>query len=364
MKRLLFGGLTIIALSAATTEAQQRSSENYYAAGNRIDITTPIGGDAVIAGRLININEGVLGDVLAGGWRITLSHDVSDDVRVAGAEVNVNASIDGDLTAAGGEVTVGKDSHIAGRVWLTGGTIRVDGVLDRETEIAAGTVQITGEIRQPLRITAEKLEILPTARILSSLTYNGPAEAIIAKEAQVTGPIAFHRMAKDARGARWGSAMSSTLFAIHLIVAGLVLLMLLPGFAAAGVETLKTNPLHSLFIGFAMLVTIPIAALLLMVTVLGAPVGLTLAALYLVGLLLGILTTASYLGQMEARWFKVGPLSTRSQNALALIAGTLTLALLRALAGGVVVFVAVLFGFGALALLTYRSRLRLGSAGL
>jgi hypothetical protein len=158
--------------------------------------------------------------------------------------------------------------------------------------------------------------------------------------------------------------MSSTLFAIHMIVAGLALLVLIPGLAAAGVETLKTNPLHSFFIGFAMLVTIPVAALLLVVTVLGAPVGLTLAALYLVGLLLGILTTASYLGQMEARWFKAGPLSTRSQSALALIAGALTLALLRALAGGVVVFVAMLFGFGALALLTYRAGLRPRPAGL
>jgi cytoskeletal protein CcmA (bactofilin family) len=363
MKHLMFV-LAIVALSAAAIHAQHRSSENYYAAGNRIDITTPIDGDAIIAGRLININEDVSGDVLAAGWRITLSHRVSDDVRIAGAEVNVNAPIDGDLTAAGGDVTVGKNSHITGRVWLTGGTIRVDGVLDRETQIAGGTVQITGEIRQPLRVTAEKLEILPTAHILSSLNYNAPAEAIIAKEAQVTGPIAFHRIAANTRGARWGSAMSSTLFAIHVTVAGLVLLMLLPRFAAAGVETLKANPLHSFFIGFAMLVTIPIAALLLVVTVLGAPVGLTLAALYLIGLLLGILTTASYLGQMEARWFKVGPLSTRSQNALALIAGTFTLALLRALAGGVVVFVAVLFGFGALALLIYRSRLRFGSTGL
>lgn len=49
---------------------------------------------------------------------------------------------------------------------------------------------------------------------------------------------------------------------------------------------------------------------------------------------------------------------TRSHQALMLLAGVLTLALLRALPGGLVVFISVLLGFGALTVWLYQSARR------
>jgi hypothetical protein len=38
-----------------TTEGQRARADNYYAAGNRIEITAPMAGDVVVAGRQIEI---------------------------------------------------------------------------------------------------------------------------------------------------------------------------------------------------------------------------------------------------------------------------------------------------------------------
>jgi cytoskeletal protein CcmA (bactofilin family) len=333
-----------------------RTADSYYAASNQIRISIPVDGDVVIAGRVLDIDGEIAGDILAAGWRVSVRKPVSDDVRIAGAEVSVNAPVDGDVTLAGGDVTLGSDARVMGRAWLTGGTVRANGVFERELQIAGGTVQIAGEVRKPLTVIAETLEIQPTARILGPLTYKSPREARIMTGASIAGPITFTRIeTEEARRAHSLAGVSSLLFVIHLVIAGLLFLLLLPRFVTAGVETLRAQPWRSLLLGFTLLVTVPIAALILVVTVLGAPVGVSLVALYLVALLLGILTTAYCIGEVEAGWLKIARPPGARRQAAVLIAGVVTLALLRAIAGGLVVFVAILFGLGALALWTYRT---------
>jgi cytoskeletal protein CcmA (bactofilin family) len=356
--------IVTIALAAATgaqvrapaAGGQPTPADNYYAAGNRIEITTPMAADVIVAGRQIDIAQPVGGDILAAGWRVALSGRADDDVRIAAGEVAVNAPVTGDLTVAGGDVTIGSQTRVSGRSWLTGRNVRVDGVFERELQIAGATVEIAGEIRQPLHVVAEKLEILPSARILGPLTYKGSTEARIAEGAVVNGPITYdHIPQREARRARSFPAVSSLLFSLHLFLAGLLVVIFLPRVETSVVATLRRQPGRSLLAGFVLLVTTPVAALLLVISILGLPIGLAMGALYAMALFAGVVITAFFLGDAEARLLKTGPIVTRGQHALLLLAGVLTLALLRSLLGGVIVFVSLLFGLGALMLSAYQA---------
>jgi cytoskeletal protein CcmA (bactofilin family) len=340
---------------SSSADTQLTRPDNYYAAGNRIDISTPMPADVVVAGRRIEMAETISGDILAAGWRVSLTGSAEDDVRIAGSEVEVNAPVRGDLTAAGGEVIIGPKTRVSGRSWLTGGRIRIEGRLDRDLHVAGADVQLAGEIHQPVEVIAEKLEVLPSARLHGGLTYKGPVDARIADGAVINGPVTFERIpAREAREARAFPAISSLLFAIHLFLAGLLVIAFLPRAEASIVQTLRRQPGKSLLAGFVLLVTVPSASILLIVSVLGLPIGLTMAALYAVGLFAGVLTTAFFVGEAEAQFMK-WPAATRGQHVLLLLAGVLTLALLRLLLGGVVVFVSVIFGFGALGLWLYQT---------
>jgi hypothetical protein len=99
----------------------------------------------------------------------SLSDRADDDVRIAAAEVHVDAPVTGDLTIAGRDVVIGSRTSVSGRSRLIGGTVRLDGVFEREVRVAEATVQIAGEIRRPLAVTAET----PSARILGPLTHKG-----------------------------------------------------------------------------------------------------------------------------------------------------------------------------------------------
>ena len=353
----------VLQSQAPVSDHHSPRADNYYAAGNHIEVTTPMGADVIVAGRQIDIVRPVAGDIWAAGWRVVLSDRADDDVRIAAGEVEVDAAVAGDLTIAGGDVIIGPQSRVGGRSWLTGGTVRLNGILEREVRVAAATVQIAGEIRQPLAVTAETLEILPSARILGPLTYKGSSVARIAEGAIVNGPITYDRIpAREAERARAFPAISGVLFALHLLLGGLLVVFFLPRVETSVVATLRTRPGWSLLTGFALVVATPVAAVLLVVTILGLPIGLAMGALYGIALFSAVVMSAFFVGDVEARLFHAGPMVTRGQHALLLVAGVLTLALARSVLGGFIVVASVLFGFGALALSGYHAYMRLSTS--
>ena len=248
---------------------------------------------------------------------------------------------------------------MGGRSWLTGGTVRLNGVFEREVHVAGAAVQIAGEIRQPLGVTAETLDILPSARILGPLTYKGSTVARIAEGAIVNRPITYDKIPpREAERARAFPAVSGVLFALHLFFVGLLVVFFLPRVETSVVATLRAQPGWSLLAGFALLVSTPVAAVLLVISVFGLPIGLAMGALYAIALFAGVVVTAFFVGDAEARLFSTGPMVTRGQHAMLLVAGVLTLTLLRSLLGGFIVLVSVLFGLGALALASYQAYTR------
>jgi len=333
--------------------------DNYYAAGNRVVVSAPMPADVLVAGRDVEIREPVAGDIAAVGWRIALAGRAEDDVRLAGSDVSIDAPVQGDLTVAGGSVRLGPAVSVSGRTWITGGSVVVEGVLERDVAIAAAEVVIDGEVRQPIHVVAEKLEVRPGARLLGPVTYRGPSDAVISDQATVTGPFTFTRVEqREVRRARETPAVSTFLFTAHLFLAGVLVIAFLPRTEQSVVKTLRARPWVSLLAGFTLLVTVPIAAVVLMLTVLALPIGLMLAAAYAVALFVGLLTTAFFLGDAEARWLKPQEEASRGEQAVILLAGIFTLALLRMVFGGLAVLGAVLFGLGALSVWFYQAWVR------
>ncbi len=349
-------GVVVSAQGATPGGPLVPTPESYYGARERVEISQPVSGDAVVAGRDVTIWQPVSGDILAAGANVTIAAPASDDVRVAGRTVRLNAPIAGDLTAAGGTLIVGPRSHVTGKAWLAGGEVRADGVFERAVSIAGGHVQIAGELRQPVHVVAQELEVLSTARILAPLTYEGPAPAQVATGAVLSHPIAYRNLPTQATEST-GRVASSVVFAIHLFVGGLLLFLLLPRFAVDPVQVLRREPGLSLLTGFSLFVLVPVAALLFLISLIGIPVGLALGALYVIALFLGLVTTAFCVGRLEAT-FLGGPITTRGAQARYLLAGVGTLGLIRIIPviGPLVVFLSILYGLGALGVWVYRAR--------
>jgi hypothetical protein len=345
--------------TGSTVVVRGARSENTYIAGGTVDVLADIDRDLVVAGGTVNVRQRVKADVLVAGGSVSLTGRVGDDVRAAGGTVTIGGDVGGDVVAAGGTVTLAPEAVVGGRTWLAGGKVAMAGRIARELRVAAADVSISGEVHGDVRIAARTIEILPTARITGDLAYTSLRPARIDPGARILGTVTYTRSDIAERAGRIGRivwALARAALLAGLIVAGVVLLLLLPGFTRSAARTIASAFWASLGVGLAVLVATPVVAGLLMVTIIGIPLGLATLALYAVSLLLGYLTAAVFLGDLGARWLGRGPDLSLGGRALALILALVALALARLVpvVGGIVGPLALVVGLGACARQAYR----------
>jgi cytoskeletal protein CcmA (bactofilin family) len=323
-------------------------ADDLYLAGGRIDLAATVQGDVVAAGGRLSLGDLVRGDVLAAGGDVTVRGRVMDDVRVAGGLVAVRADVGGDVTAVGGTVSVAPQARIAGRAWLAGGEVDVQGRVARSVRAAGRTVRIGGEIDGDVILAATDVEILPTARVRGALVYRSPQEARVAPGAQIAGRIRHEPADWPAPGRAIrviGLVMAVAILG-GLAVAGIALALLLPGLAASSAQAISSAPWTSLAVGFAVLVATPAAVAVLVATLLGAPLGVALAAIYVVTLIVGLLVGVTWVGAPVTRLFRHDPSPGRVM--LSVLIGLVVMAALQVIpvVGAVILMLLMILGIG------------------
>lgn len=327
-------------------------AEDLYVAGGKVDILAEVDGDVVAVGGRMSIGQLVQGDVVVAGGAVSVKGQVLDDVRVAGGTVTIGAHVGGDVVAVAGDLSLLPESDVAGKAWLTGGTIEIGGSIGKELKASAGHIRLAGQVGGDVHLAARHIEILPTARIKGDLIYRSSRSAKIDPAAQIEGQVTHHPI-ELAEKAAWVKRaivrIGGILFLLGLMAAGIVLFLLFSNFTLAAARTIGSHPWYSLGLGFALLVSTPIAACLLIITIVGMPLGLTVCALYAVALLLGFLTTAFFLGDLGSRLLRRGPELSKGWRVLSLIVAILVLGLLwlTPIAGTVILLFVLLFGLGA-----------------
>ena len=332
-------------------------TEDLYLAGRSIHVLATVEGDVVAAGWRVAINAAVSGDVIAAAERVTVHATVGDDVRAAGREVNINGQIGDDAILAGETVTLAPETTVGGRAWLAGRRVEVAGRIGKELRAAGQSITIGGVIDGNVQLAGEMIEILPGAQIAGDLIYHSSEDALIAAGAQISGHVERIDLELPELELPEGSGFSVIIgFLLSLLLTAVVVFLLLPRLSLAATGLIRRDPFKCLGLGFTVLVVTPVLAVVLLITVLGIPLGLALLALYFVALLLGFLVGVYYLSDVGVRWWRKGAELSKSWRVLSIIVAIVVLTLLQLVPviGGLIVLFLFLFGLGALALHVYR----------
>jgi hypothetical protein len=263
-------------------------------------------------------------DPAAADGSVIVSVHGSVDVP-AGQHLDAVVVIDGNARIGGTVDTVVVAGGIA---TLAGATVRTVVVVDGAADLGAGTT-VLGDVR----------------------TLRGSVRQ--AAGAVVQGSVT----ALDADLAAFAVLMIPVLIVLFLGlgIAGIAAALLVAAFGARQVREVEAlisgRPGHALVAGFAGSVALPLVAILLIATVIGAPIGFAMLFVLLPAFaFLGWLIAAIWIGD----WLVAGTRGSREPGRpyLAAVVGVIVLALV-----GVVPFVtaiATLFGFGALLLAAWR----------
>jgi len=338
---------------------------DYFGAGGMLNLTDAVQGDAMLVGGHVTTASEVKGDLVAVGGEVSIGGAVGDDLYAAGGSVQFDAIVNGNARVAGGDVSVGPATIVAGGVSLTGGQIEFEGVAHKYLQASGGTVRIDGEVVGDAEVRAKELVIGPTARIGGRLVYRGPIEPTVPEGAVITGGLEFHEedasryfedVQPEVRDAATG--VGTFLWFLGVFVAGALFVVLLPGFTSEAAAAIGRKPLPSLGLGLAILVCVPFVAVVLLITIIGIPLALLLMSLYLLVLFLGWVTAALFVAQRGLEALRPGKAVTRGWQLFALLLGLLALWLLRQvpLLGGLIGFIALLAGIGALTWRAFNGR--------
>jgi cytoskeletal protein CcmA (bactofilin family) len=323
-----------------------------HLAGSSVEVRGRIDGDVAVAGGHVSVGDDIVGGVMAAGGTVDVHGAVSRSLRIIGGDVSVAARVGRELMVAGGSVTLSREARIADDAWLAGGHLSIAGALAKSLYAAGANIQITGTIDGDVHLKGRWIHIGPTAVIGGRLSYESEEPADIDAHARIAGGVDQTTLTAPQR-ARTAlhviGYVARILFALGLLTAGLLLVLIFPGYSLAAARLIGGRPLASLGLGFALLVATPIAVGIAMLTMLGAIVGLVVFAIYCVSLLLALLTSAVFLGDGILRALGRGPKTSVGRRLAALLLGVIaySVASMVPILGGIVLFAAVVFGLGA-----------------
>ena len=358
LSRLLRLWLLSIALLPSFAQAQHvgeviikhgEIDDDIYLAGAQIDLYATVNGDVVAAGGELNLEGDINADVIAAGGVVTLLGVVADDARLAGGHIRVKGKVGDDLVAAGGRIQLSPIARVGGRAWLSGGEIRIDGHVVDELRVAAGRVVISGKVDGNVEIRAEHITITETAEINGYLHYKSPQEADIASGVRIDGEVVHTPVDVDFKPLIAQLVFAGLIALISMVLTAVVLYLLFTEFAQSVSQSLQAQPWLSLGIGLAVFAAVPLLVVILFSTLVGLWLALLLLVVYGVVVLTGYLCGALFIANAGLKRMGKTEVS-RAKRASALAVTLLALALISLvpLLGGLVNWLVLLAGIGAL----------------
>jgi len=323
-----------------------RHGEDVLASGSAPQVEDSVLGDVILAGGDLHFSGAAGGDYLGAGGSQTIGGRVHGAIRAIGGEIHMTASVDRNATIAGGDIEVDRAAVIGRNAYLAGGTVRIDGTVHEGLLVSGGTVVLNGTVDGDVEVMAGELHVGPTATIAGKLRYRVPkGEAHIDPAAHISGAVT----ALPAPTGRPVWYIIGIIWMFGFLVAGAVVVALIPRFMADAAELLRERPGRSALVGLGWIILLPIAIVVVACTIIGLPLALLTAVVYGTLMYIGRIAPAVWLGKRilgtRARVGRVGTLANFG-------IGGIVLLLIRIIPvlGPLVICVATVLGLGALLL--------------
>jgi hypothetical protein len=312
--------------------------KNLYAAAPQVLVNANSSKDTVAAGAVVDVEGSTADDLIVAGGNVNVRGAVGGSARIAGGTVVVDSKVTDDLVVAGGNVTVSPTASIGGDLIVAGGTVVVSGPVAHNVRVVGGVLVLNGKVGGDVSAKLSGgLQLGPLANVLGSVSYTAPQAALRDSAASVAGAMNFMPRAAES-GGRW--------FVLFLLA---VAIKILAEILAAYVLYFTFRPKFEQLVlatgtgfwknagyGFLLAIAVPVASVVLLLTVIGYYIAFIAMLGYAVFILASWLTAGA--------WFGSWVLSKMKRHQVELGYGTIALGVACATVLAAVPFVGWLFG--------------------
>lgn len=340
-------------------EAPDREGDAAYAA-SAVSVPGRIGGDAMIMAGTARIDGEVGDDARVMAETFKLDGAIGGELAVAARKTEIDGAVGDDLYVAGSDVSLGQNTRIGQDARIFGEDVLIKGRINRNLDVSAETVALSGRVAGDVTIHARHIILGPDAQIGGKLIWRSPNQPDIPDEAAVQGGVSgeivkgwqregvlswaspFHGAPRAAVFA--GEAAGRIMIALSAFALGLFLVLLTPHYMDRVFATVRQRWAVSVAWGLGLLILTPIAAFIVMLTIVGIPLGILALLSLPIFMLWGYAVGAGAIGAAIIRR------QTAQARILALALGIaiVTVLAMAPFVGWFIGLVATMLGLGAL----------------
>jgi cytoskeletal protein CcmA (bactofilin family) len=227
----------------------------------------------------LNISGTVKGDVICGAQTVNISGTVEGDIRIGAQTVNLSGTVNGNATVAAQTITTDSQSSIDKDASIGVADAYLNGSIGRDLAIESNTLRLSGSVNRDIKGTVNQITLTKTAKVGGGIAYTSNDKIVIADGADVGGEVT-QRLPDEGKKA-WvtlgffGNGLA-LLLALFLLITALILTALFPQLVHTVSNQGMRRPWWVLLTGFLASIFVPIIIVLLMITVIGIPLGILL----------------------------------------------------------------------------------------
>lgn len=276
---------------------------DYVAVGDLIELQGNVDGDVIVAASRLVVSGAVSGDVIAAASTIAITGEVEGDVRAAAMDVTISGAVGKNVNVWGNRVAVTAEATVGRNLSGVADQFVLDGAVGRSLAVRSANVVIAGRVDGAVRLQAGRhglITLKPQATIKGALTYEASAAGQLQRDvgATVGGVVRHVAQVEPSAGAAWQRSLFLRVFSLFgMFVVGLVLVTFAPRAVLALIQQSGSRqPWLALAWGLIIVVATPLAAFVLLLTVIGLPLALLMAGAYVMTLYLAQVVSGISLG--------------------------------------------------------------------
>ena len=273
-------------------------------AGKTVEVSGRIEGDLYVMASQVYIDGVVTGDVICCCGLLDVQGEVKGDIRGICGQSVIGGIIGNNVSIASASFDLVSGSRIVGNLLLFTGSCDLLGKIGNNATVFASFLRMSGTVIGKLSAHVGSLRLTSSAFVGQNIDYYSNEVAVIDKGAKVGGSVNhhtsfFYSVSKNGlmKKLKVGSkiAASAMNFFFTLII-GLILIQFFRRKLDHAAEVIGARPIHSLFTGMVVIILLPLAALIFLISIVGAPFALGIIALNVLGFYSAKIVTLYYLG--------------------------------------------------------------------
>ncbi len=258
--------------------------ENFFKAGNAIDIAGTLKKDAYVIGNIVTVDGVIEGDLIGAGSTLKINGEVKGSVRFIAENIIINGQVGKNLLAAGNLINLENNGSVGWEVLSAGNLIDMKGKVGSDLKAIGTILNINNEINGRVHAQMTEINLGDQALITGDFNYYSEKDLVKKEQAQILGQInkiENFGFTKSQPAKDFSYYLGKFIFSyLSFLLLAIVLIVLMRKKIDLVTMEIKSNLAKNLGWGILLLFGVPLLAVLILLTIVGLPISLVVMMIY------------------------------------------------------------------------------------